>query len=157
MDHESEGTDWWHPETSDKFGHFFGVSSFATDIFVKFLISPILSKQRKLVIVGVIVEVINMCGIHWHSGISILIFLFFFFFIVFSYTVLLVHNISTIVNIYSFLLLTRFAQNSTASSIEKDYTAFLFLFKKETLYSTAYILVTTVLKYVHVEILKCML
>ena len=52
VDHESEGTDWWHPETNDKFGHFFWVSSFATDIFMKFLISPILSKQRKLVIVG---------------------------------------------------------------------------------------------------------
>lgn len=122
MDHESEGTDWWHPETSGKFGHFFWVFSFATDIFVTFLISPILSKQSKPVIVGVIAEVINMCGIHCHILVSVFWFLFFFsFFIVFSYTVLLVHNIFTIVNIYSFLLLTRFAQNVTASSIEEDF------------------------------------
>ena len=61
-----------------------------------------------------------------HSGISILI--CFFSFIVFSYIVLLVHNIFTVVKIYSFLLLTRFAQNITASSIGEDYTAFLILF-----------------------------
>ena len=128
MDHESEGTDWWHPETSGKFGHFFWVFSFAADIFMTFIISPILSKQSKLVIVGVVAEVINMCGIHCHILVSVFWFVVVFLFIVFSYIVLLVHNIFTIVNIYSFLLLTSFAQNITASSIEEDYTAFLILF-----------------------------